>query len=121
MYPRWGRPSIPPEKLLRALMLQMLYSVRSEKQLVEQLRYNMMFKWFVGLNPDDRVWDASTFSKNRERFLAGSVARRFFREVVALARNDGLLSTEHFTVDGTLIQSVASLKSFQPRGSRSRR
>lgn len=121
LYSDWGRPSIPPEKLLRALVLQMLYSIRSEKQLVEQLRYNMMFKWFVGLNPDDPIWNVSTFSKNRDRFLKGSVARRFFREVVALARNDGVLSQEHFTVDGTLIQSVASLKSFQPRGSRSRR
>lgn len=121
VYADRGRASIPPERLLRAMVVQILYSVRSERLLMEQMGYNMLFKWFVGLNPDDPVWDPSTFSKNRERLLKGNVARRFFREVVALARNEGLLSEEHFTVDGTLIQSVANLKSFQPRGSRSRR
>jgi transposase len=115
MYAREGRPSIPPEKLLRALILQLLYSVRSERQLMEQLDYNLLFRWFVGLNADESVWDASTFSKNRDRLLAAQVARLFFAQVVGQARAQGLLSAEHFTVDGTLIEAWASLKSFRPK------
>lgn len=115
MYAREGRPSIPPEKLLRALILQLLYSVRSERQLMEQLDYNLLFRWFVGLSADDPVWDASTFSKNRDRLLAAEVARLFFAHVVGQARAQGLLSAEHFTVDGTLIEAWASLKSFRPK------
>ena len=115
MYAREGRPSIPPEKLLRALILQLLYSVRSERQLMEQLDYNLLFRWFVGLNADEPVWDASTFSKNRDRLLAAEVARLFFAQVVGQARAHGLLSAEHFTVDGTLIEAWASLKSFRPK------
>lgn len=115
LYSQTGRPSIAPEKLLRATILQFLYSIRSERQLMEQLDYNLLFRWFVGLNPDDPVWNHSVFSKNRDRFLKADLSRRFFREVVALARNHDLLSDEHFTVDGTLIESLASLKSFQLR------
>ncbi len=115
LYSHTGRPSIPPEKILRATILQFLYSIRSVRQLMEQLYYNLLFRWFVGLNPDDPVWNHSVFSKNRERFLKGDLSGRFFREIVALARNHDLLSDEHFTVDGTLIESLASLKSFQPR------
>ena len=114
MYAAEGRPSIPPEQLLRALILQLLYSVRSERQLMEQLDYNLLFRWFVGLNADEPVWDASTFSKNRERLLAEEIARLFFAHVVDQARSRGLLSAEHFTVDGTLIEAWASLKSFRP-------
>jgi transposase len=115
MYAAEGRPSIPPEKLLRALILQLLYSVRSERQLMEQLDYNLLFRWFVGLNADEPVWDASTFSKNRDRLLAAEIARMFFAHVVGQARAQGLLSAEHFTVDGTLIEAWASLKSFRPK------
>ena len=115
LYVRWGRPSIAPEKLLRALLLQILYTVRSERQLVEQLQYNLLFQWFVGLSLDDAVWDATTFTKNRDRLLAGDIAEAFFQEVVAAARAQGLLSSEHFTVDGTLLEAWASQKSFRPR------
>jgi transposase len=115
LYAKVGRPSIPPEKLLRALLLQLLYSVRSERMLMEQLEYNMLFRWFVGLSMDEPVWDASTFSKNRDRLLAGDVALAFFTEVVELARRRGLLSDEHFVVDGTLIEAWASQKSFRPK------
>jgi transposase len=115
MYAAEGRPSIPPEKLLRGLILQLLYSVRSERQLMEQLDYNLLFRWFVGLNADEPVWDASTFSKNRDRLLAAEIARMFFAHVVGQARAQGLLSAEHFTVDGTLIEAWASLKSFRPK------
>lgn len=121
LYSNRGRPSIPPEQLLRATILQFLYSVRSERLLMEQLNYNLLFRWFVGLNPDDSVWNHSVFSKNRERFLKGDISKKFFREVVALARNHNILSDDHFTVDGTLIESLASLKSFQPKkGERNR-
>src|SRR5262245_25384707 len=99
------RPSIPPEKLLRALLLQLLYSVRSERQLMEQLDYNLLFRWFVGLSMDDPVWDATVFTKNRERLLRGDIARAFFERVLAQAQAQRLLSTEHFTVDGTLIEA----------------
>ncbi|MBI4459067.1 MAG: IS5 family transposase [Acidobacteria bacterium] len=115
MYAVWGRPSIPPEKLLRALLLQILYTVRSERQLMEQLDYNLLFRWFVGLNLDEPVWDASTFSKNRERLLQGDVAEAFFDEVLREAGERDLLSREHFTVDGTLLEAWASHKSFQKK------
>jgi IS5 family transposase len=101
--------------LLRALLLQLLYSVRSERMLMEQLSYNMLFRWFVGLNMDDEVWNATTFSKNRERLLRGEIAEEFFSAVLDLARKKELLSDEHFTVDGTMIEGWASLKSFQPK------
>ena len=113
LYSRNGRPSIAPEKLLRALLLQMLYSVRSERLLMDELNDNLLFRWFVGLNVDEAVWDASTFSKNRDRLLMGEVARRLFEQVVGQARKAHLMSDEHFTVDGTLIEAWASLKSFQ--------
>jgi transposase len=113
LYAPIGRPSIPPEKLLRALLLQVLFSIRSERLLMEQLDYNLLFRWFVGLNMDDPIWDATVFTKNRERLVAGDVARAFFARVVAQARQQGVLSDEHFTVDGTLIEAWASLKSFQ--------
>src|SRR5256886_13331711 len=112
LYSEIGRPSIAPEKLLRALLLQVLYTVRSERLLMEQLHYNLLFRWFVGLEMDDPVWDATVFTKNRERLLAGDVARVFFDRVLAQARGRGFLSDEHFTVDGTLIEAWASLKSF---------
>ena len=115
MYAEGGRPSIPPEKLLRALLLQCLYSVRSERLLMEQLDYNLLFRWFIGLNMDDPVWDFTVFSKNRERLLEADVARAFFVEIGELAREKGLLSDEHFTVDGTLIEAWAGQKSFKPR------
>jgi transposase len=113
LYSPVGRPSIPPEKLLRALLLQVFYSTRSERLLMEQLDYNLLFRWFVGLNMDDPVWDATVFTKNRERLLAGDIAQAFFTRVLAQARQRGLLSDEHFTVDGTLIEAWASLKSFK--------
>jgi transposase len=116
LYARVGRPSIAPEKLLRALLLQAFYAVRSERQLMEQLDYNLLFRWFVGLSMDAAVWDASTFSKNRDRLLAGDVAQAFLAAVVAQPRVSALMSSEHFSVDGTLIQAWASHKSFRPKG-----
>ena len=116
MYSEMGRPSIPPEQLLRALLLQALYSVRSERLLIEQLDYNLLFRWFVGLGMDEAIWDHSTFSKNRDRLLAGDIATEFFDAVVAEARQHRLLSDEHFTVDGTLLEAWASHKSFRPKG-----
>lgn len=115
MYAQGGRPSIAPEKLLRALLLQMLYSVRSERLLMEEIDYSVLFRWFVGLNLDDAVWDATTFTKNRERLLDGAVAKEFLAQVVEQARVRGWVSEEHFTVDGTLLEAWASLKSFQPK------
>lgn len=115
IYAKVGRPSIPPEHLLRALLLQVLYTVRSERLLMEQLDYNLLFRWFVGLNMDEPVWDHSTYSKNRERFLAGGVADAFFDRVLALARQQDLLSDEHFTVDATLLEAWAGLKSFRAK------
>jgi len=115
MYAWGGRPSIPPEKLLRALLLQALYTVRSERQLMEQLDYNLLFRWFVGLNVDEPVWDATTFSKNRERLLQADVAEAFFDQVLKQAAAHDLLSSEHFTVDGTLLEAWASQKSFQKK------
>ena len=110
-----GRASIAPEKLMRALLLQVFYSVRSERQLCEQLRYNLLFRWFVGLAIDDAVWDHSVFSKNRDRLMEHAVMEAFFGEVMGLAEAKGLLSKEHFSVDGTLIQAWASHKSFRPK------
>ncbi len=115
LYLHTGRPSIPPEKLLRALLLQVLYTIRSERMLMEQLDYNLLFRWFVGLNMDDLVWDATVFTKNRDRVLGSEVAKVFFQEVLAEARRRSLLSDEHFTVDGTLIEAWASHKSFKPK------
>jgi len=116
LYARLGRPSIPPEQLLRALLLQVLYSVRSERLLMEELDYNLLFRWFVGLNMDDSVWDATVYSKNRERLLKGEVAEAFFQQVLKLAKEHDLLSDEHFSVDGTLIEAWASQKSFKKKG-----
>src|SRR3989441_5916510 len=113
MYASAGRPSIPPEKLLRAQLLQMLYSIRSERLLMEEIDYSMLFRWFVGLNLDEEVWDATTFTKNRDRLLEAEVAKEFLAQVVAQARSKGLTSDEHFTVDGTLLEAWASVKSFQ--------
>jgi transposase len=113
MYAKVGRPSIAPEKLLRALLLQVLYTVRSERMLMEQLNYNLLFRWFVGMNIDDPVWDVTVFTKNRERLLAAGIANTLFAEVLAQARSSALLSSEHFTVDGTLIEAWASHKSFK--------
>ena len=113
MYARVGRPSIAPEKLLRAQLLQMLYSIRSERLLMEEIDYNLLFRWFVGLNADDEVWDATTFTKNRDRLLEADVAQEFLGCVVEQARGKGLTSDEHFSVDGTLLEAWASQKSFQ--------
>ncbi len=113
LYSRVGRPSVAPEKLLRALLRQILYTVRSERLLMEQLDYNLLFRWFVGLNMDDQVWDPTTFTKNRQRLLDGEIAQRFFARVLEQARQRALLSDEHFTVDSTLIEAWAGTKSFQ--------
>src|SRR5512132_141375 len=115
IYAPIGRPSIPPEQLLRALLLQAFYSVRSERQLMEQLDYNLLFRWFVGLGIDDAVWDVTVFTKNRDRLLGGEIAAKFFAAVLDHAQIKGLLSDEHFSVDGTLIQAWASPKSFRPK------
>jgi transposase len=113
LYAKTGQPSIAPEKLLRALLLQALYSVRSERMLMEQLDYNLLFRWFVGLNMDDSVWEVTVFTKNRERLLEGDIAEAFFQAVLQQAGERSLLSDEHFTVDGTLLEAWASVKSFQ--------
>jgi transposase len=113
LYVKFGRPSVPPEKLLRALLLQALYSIRSERQLMEQLDFNILFRWFVGLGLDDRVWSATTFTKNRDRLLDGDIAAAFFEAVLIQAEAKQLLSDDHFTVDGTLLEAWASHKSFQ--------
>src|SRR5689334_4139207 len=113
MYARVGRPSIAPEKLLRAQLLQMLYSIRSERLLMEEMDYNLLFRWFVGLNADDEVWDATVFTKNRDRLLEADVAKEFLSRVVEQAQTKGLTSDEHFTVDGTLLEAWAGAKSFQ--------
>lgn len=115
MYSAMGRPSIPPEQLLRALLLQAFYTIRSERQLMEQLEFNMLFRWFVGLGMDDRVWDASTFCKNRDRLLEADVSAKFLTGVVEHKRVRRLLSRDHFSVDGTLIEAWASMKSFRPK------
>src|SRR5215468_11210373 len=113
LYAKTGRPSVAPERLLRALLVQVLYSIRSERQLMEQLDYNLLYRWFVGLTMDDPIWDVSVFTKNRQRLLDGEVADAFFDAVLAQAREWHMLSNEHFTVDGTLIQAWAGLKSFR--------
>ena len=119
MYAKTGRPSIPPEKLLRAQLIQMLYSIRSERLLIEEIDYSMLFRWFVGMNLDEPVWDVTVFTKNRNRLLEGDVAREFLCEVIAQAQHKGLTSDEHFTVDGTLLEAWASLKSFQRKDQKS--
>jgi transposase len=113
MYADIGRRSIPPEKLLRALLLQVLYTVRSERMLMEQLEYNLLFRWFVGLNMDEPVWDVTVFTKNRERLLKADIAKKFFEQVLKQAQALDLMSDEHFTVDGTLLEACAGLKSFK--------
>jgi transposase len=118
LYADFGRPSIAPEKLLRALLLQVLYTIRSEEMLMEQLRYNLLFRWFVGLDMDETVWVPTVFSKNRERLVAGDVAEKFFAEVLQQAEGAGLTSDQHFSVDGTLIEAWASQKSFQRKDRR---
>src|SRR5882672_1543219 len=115
MYSDIGRPSIPPEQLLRALLLQSLYTVRSERLLMEEIDYSVLYRWFVGLSMDDPIWSPTTFSKNRDRLLESDIAGAFFDGVLAQARAAGLLSDEHFTVDGTLLEAWASLKSFRRR------
>ena len=115
LYALMGRPSIPPEKLLRAMLLQMFYTIRSERQLMERLEFDLLFRWFVGMGVDDRAWDHSTFSKNRERLLEGDIAAKLLSAVMAQPRVKRLLSSDHFSVDGTLIEAWASMKSFRPR------
>ena len=115
LYVKLGRPSISPEKLRRALLLQALYTIRSERQLIEQIEYNLRFRWFVGLGIDDAVWAPPTFTKNRDRLLDGDIAAAFFDVVLLHADSERLLSNEHFTVDGTMLEAWASQKSFRPR------
>src|SRR5580704_5840709 len=115
LYSRSGRPSIPPEKLLRAMLLQAFYSIRSERQLIERLEFDLLFRWFVGIGVDDAAWDHSTFSKNRERLLEGDIAAKLLSAVLSQPRVKRLLSTDHFSVDGTLIEAWASIKSFRPK------
>ena len=115
LYAATGRPSVPPERVLKALLLQAFYTVRSERQLMEQLDYNLLFRWFVGLGIDDAVWHPTVFSKNRDRLLEGDIAQRFLAAVTGHAKVRGLLSDEHFSVDGTLIEAWASVKSFRPK------
>ena len=115
LYSGMGRPSVPPEKLLRAMLLQAFYSVRSERQLMERIEFDLLFRWFVGIGIDDPVWDHSSFSKNRDRLLEGEIAARFLGAVLSQPRVKRLLSSEHFSVDGTLIQAWASMKSFKPK------
>lgn len=115
LYSPIGRPSIPPEKMLRAMLLQAFYSIRSERQLMDRLEFDLLFRWFVGLGIDDGVWDHSVFSKNRDRLLAGDIAAKFLSAVLAQPRVKRLLSTDHFSVDGTLIEAWASMKSFRPK------
>ena len=115
LYAETGRASIAPERLLRALLLMVLYSIRSERQVMEQLNYNLLYRWFVGLEMDDEVWDVTVFTKNRERLIAGEVSQRLLAAVLVEARENDLLSAEHFTVDGTLIQAWAANRSFQEK------
>ena len=118
LYSRSGQPSIPPEKLLReAMLLQAFYSIRSERQLMERLEFDLLFRWFVGIGVDDAAWDHSTFSKNRERLLEGDIAAKLLNAVLSQPRVKRLLSTDHFSVDGTLIEAWASMKSFRPKDS----
>jgi transposase len=115
LYARMGRPSIAPERLLRALLLQVLYTVRSERQLMERLEYDLLFRWFVGLSMDEKIWDVTVFTKNRERLLEGEIAGVFFEQVLGQAREHELLSDEHFTVDGTMIEAWANRRSFKEK------
>ena len=115
LYVGFGRPSIPPERLLRATLLQLLYSIRSERQLAERIEFDLLFRWFVGLSIDEKVFDASTFSKNRDRLLTQEIAQRFLASLLALPEVKGLLSAEHFSVDGTLLKAWASMRSFRPK------
>jgi transposase len=115
LYPRMGRPSDPPEKLLRAMLLQTFYSIRSERQLMERLEYDLLFRWFVGIGVDEVAWDHSSFSTNRDRLLEGDIAAKFLSVVLSQPRVKSLLSSEHFSVDGTLVEAWASMKSFKPR------
>jgi transposase len=112
LYSQTGRPSTPPEFILKALFLQTLFTIRSERQLIEQLEYNFLYRWFVGLGVEDKVWDETVFSKNRQRLRSGSIADKFFSEVLQIAATKKLISVDHFSVDGTLIEAWASLKSF---------
>src|SRR5437868_2754216 len=121
MYAATGRPSIPPEKLLRALLLQAFFTVRSERQLMQQITYNMLFRWFIGLAMDAPVWDVTVFTKNRDRLMEGDIARRFLAAILADPQVKPLLSAEHFSVDGTLIEAWASIKSFRPKDGRASR
>jgi transposase len=115
LYAKEGRPSVPPEQLLSALLLQALYGIRSERQLMEQLDYNLLYRWFVGLSPDDAVWDPTTFTKNRERLQSGEVFKKFMTRLLHHPQVKPLLSDEHFSVDGTLIEAWASQRSFRPK------
>ena len=115
MYSSYGRPSIPPERLLKALLLQILFTIRSERALMEHIRFNLLYRWFVGLDLQDPVWDPSTFSKNRDRLIEADIAVEFLKQVVAIASEEGLLSPSHFSVDGTLLDAWASLKSFRSK------
>lgn len=115
LYSRIGRPSVPPEQLLRAMLLQAFYSIRSERQLMERIEFDLLYRWFVGLGIDDAAWDATTFTKNRDRLLEGAIAHRFLAAVLAIPRVKRLLSSDHFSVDGTLIEAWASMKSFTPK------
>jgi transposase len=117
LYSETGRPSIAPERLLRATLLMILYSIRGERQLMEQMNYNLLFRWFVGLEMDDAIWDVSVFTKNRERLIEGAVSQRLLESVLIAARAHNLLSEEHFTVDGTLIQAWAAARSIRKRSS----
>jgi transposase len=118
LYAKEGRPSVPPEHLLSALLIQVLYGIRSERQLMEQLDYNLLYRWFVGLSPDDPVWDPTTFTKNRERLQQGDVFQKFMAKLLHHPQVKPLLSDEHFSVDGTLIEAWASQKSFRPKDGR---
>src|SRR4051795_7278596 len=115
LYSSTGRPSVPPEMLLRAMLLQAFYSIRSERQLMERLEFDLLFRWFVGLGVDDPAWDHSSFTKNRDRLLAGEIAAKFLAAVLAQPRGKRVLSSDHFSVDGTLIEAWASMKSFKPK------
>ena len=121
LYSHTGRPSVPPEKLLKALFLQILYGIRSERQLLEQIDFNFLYRWFLGMKADDRIWDETVFSKNRERLLNGTIADKLFEKVITLADQRNLISDEHFTVDGTLVEAWASLKSFQKKDRKNKR
>lgn len=121
LYSHTGRPSVPPEMLLKALFLQVLYGIRSERQLLEQIDFNFLYRWFIGMKADDKIWNESVFSKNRERLLNGEIADKFFERVIVLANKKNLISDEHFTVDGTIVEAWASLKSFQKKDTKKKR